>query len=72
MAKAYTIKVTGRAIKNAMPIKTPHHLDDNMQYNVCSECSSIVKHTWDHTERCSLFEQEALVAWVQMGLPDAE
>jgi len=70
MLKAYTIKVTGRRIKNAMPIKTPHHLDDNLQYNVCSDCSAIVKHTWDHLPTCSLFEEEALVAWVKMGLRD--
>lgn len=66
--RAYTIKVSGRRIKLAMPINNPYHLDDNHEYDVCSECSSIVKHSWDHLDTCELFEDEVLVGWVKMGL----
>ena len=68
--KAYLLEVTGRRIKAAMPIKTPHHLSDNLMYKICSECSSLIKETWDHTERCSLYENETLAAWVAMGLKE--
>lgn len=66
--KAYTIKVTGRRIKLAMPINNPYHLDDNLEYDVCSECSAIIKHDWDHNDTCSLYENETLAAWVHKGI----
>jgi len=68
--KAYLVEVTGRRIKIAMPLNNPRHLTDDLIYKVCSECSAIVKETWDHLESCSLYENETLAAWVNMGLKD--
>lgn len=71
-SKAYLAEVSGRRIKQAMPINNPKHLSDDLVYKICSECSAIIKETWDHNKNCSLYENEVLAAWVYQGIKDNE
>jgi len=69
---ARMIEVSGRTIKDAMPLANPKHLTDNLYYKVCSGCNEIIVETWDHDEKCSLYENETLAAWVRMGIEEQE
>lgn len=66
------IEVTGRTIKDAMPLNNPQHLTDDLYYKVCSGCNEIIVETWDHDEKCDLYENETLAAWVRMGIEEKE
>lgn len=37
-------------------------------YNICSACYSIIDKTWDHSDWCQLYKEEAVSEWLKKGI----